>query len=208
MNKEKDINESQELTEEQTSQKKCDKKDDLDKGCISDDKKEQEDIPFVKTDNNEEILDWDDAISKIKTELSEVKDKYLRLMAEFDNYRKRVIKEKTDLILNGGEKVLTSILPIIDDFERAEANMNGETDVDSLKKGITLIIEKLKHTLELNGLRRIDPIGETFNVDYHEAIAMVPGNPDETKGKVIDCVQCGYLLNDKVIRHAKVAVAE
>lgn len=208
MNKEKDINESQELTEKQTCQKKCDEKDDLDRGCNSDDEKEPEDVPFVNTDNNEETLDSDDTLCKIKTELSEVKDKYLRLMAEFDNYRKRVIKEKTDLILNGGEKVLTSILPVIDDFERAEANMNVETDVDSLKKGITLIIEKLKHTLELNGLRKIDPVGEPFNVDFHEAIAMVPGNPDETKGKIIDCVQCGYLLNDKVIRHAKVAVAE
>lgn len=207
MLKETDINENQQLAEEQTCQNNCDDTDCLDKACDSDDEKDSEAVLDVN-ESNEQIHVSDDVLSKTKTELSEVKDKYLRLMAEFDNYRKRVIKEKTDLILNGGEKVLTSILPVLDDFERAEANMNGQTEVDSLKEGITLIIEKLKHTLEQNGLRRIDPIGENFNVDFHEAIAMVPGNPDELKGKVIDCVQCGYLLNDKVIRHAKVAVAE
>jgi molecular chaperone GrpE len=207
MLKETDINENQQLAEEQICQNNCDDTDCLDKACDSDDEKDSEAVLDVN-ESNEQIHVSDDVLSKTKTELSEVKDKYLRLMAEFDNYRKRVIKEKTDLILNGGEKVLTSILPVLDDFERAEANMNGQTEVDSLKEGITLIIEKLKHTLEQNGLRRIDPIGENFNVDFHEAIAMVPGNPDELKGKVIDCVQCGYLLNDKVIRHAKVAVAE
>lgn len=207
MLKETDINENQQLAEEQTCQNNCDDTDCLDKACDSVAEKDSEAVLDVN-ENNEQIHVSDDVLSKTKTELSEVKDKYLRLMAEFDNYRKRVIKEKTDLILNGGEKVLTSILPVLDDFERAEANMNGQTEVDSLKEGITLIIEKLKHTLEQNGLRRIDPIGENFNVDFHEAIAMVPGNPDELKGKVIDCVQCGYLLNDKVIRHAKVAVAE
>lgn len=207
MLKETDINENQQLAEEQTCQNNCDDTDSLDKACDSVAEKDSEAVLDVN-ENNEQIHVSDDVLSKTKTELSEVKDKYLRLMAEFDNYRKRVIKEKTDLILNGGEKVLTSILPVLDDFERAEANMNGQTEVDSLKEGITLIIEKLKHTLEQNGLRRIDPIGENFNVDFHEAIAMVPGNPDELKGKVIDCVQCGYLLNDKVIRHAKVAVAE
>ena len=207
MLKETDINENQQLAEEQTCQNNCDDTDCLDKACDSVAEKDSEAVLDVN-ENNEQIHVSDDVLSKTKTELSEVKDKYLRLMAEFDNYRKRVIKEKTDLILNGGEKVLTSILPVLDDFERAEANMNGQTEVDSLKEGITLIIEKLKHILEQNGLRRIDPIGENFNVDFHEAIAMVPGNPDELKGKVIDCVQCGYLLNDKVIRHAKVAVAE
>ena len=207
MIKETDINENQQLAEEQACQNNCDDTDCLDKVCDSDAEKDSEAVLDVN-ESNEQIHVSDDVLSKTKTELSEVKDKYLRLMAEFDNYRKRVIKEKTDLILNGGEKVLTSILPVLDDFERAEANMNGQTEVDSLKEGITLIIEKLKHTLEQNGLRRIDPIGENFNVDFHEAIAMVSGNPDELKGKVIDCVQCGYLLNDKVIRHAKVAVAE
>lgn len=207
MPRETEKNENQQLTEEQNCQNNCDNKDSLDQECNSDAEKESKATLDVN-ESNDQIHDSEDVLSKTKTELSEVKDKYLRLMAEFDNYRKRVIKEKTVLILNGGEKVLTSILPVLDDFERAEANMNGQTEVDSLKEGITLIIEKLKHTLEQNGLRRIDPIGENFNVDFHEAIAMVPGNPDELKGKVIDCVQCGYLLNDKVIRHAKVAVAE
>ena len=223
MGKKTNINKNQQPTEEQTCQDYCDEKDVFEQGCNSDAEKDSEDVldsnenneqiqdpeDVIDTnENNEQIQNSEDVLSKTKTELAEVKDKYLRLMAEFDNYRKRVIKEKTDLILNGGEKVLTSILPVLDDFERAEANMDVQTDIESLKEGITLIIDKLKHTLEQNGLRRVNPVGEIFNVDFHEAIAMVPGNPDELKGKVIDCVQCGYLLNDKVIRHAKVAVAE
>lgn len=145
------------------------------------------------------------ALEKAK---NDSEDKYLRLAAEFDNYRRRVLKEKSELILNGGEKVITSILPVLDDIERAEENMLGNDDVSSLKEGVQLIFDKLKDTLLKNGLSKIDSVGELFNVDYHEAIAMVPNQPDDLKGKVIDCVQEGYKLNDKVIRHAKVAVAE
>lgn len=150
----------------------------------------------------------EEELCKLEAELSEEKDKYLRLIAEFDNYRKRVMKEKTELILNGGERVITSILPVLDDIERAEANMTDQTDIASIKEGISLIFEKLRTTLTKTGLKRIDPVGEKFDVDYHEAIAMVPGMPEDQKGNVIDCVQCGYQLNEKVIRHAKVAVAE
>lgn len=158
-----------------------------------------------ETSNNN---DAEDAMLKLETELSDEKDKYLRLIAEFDNYRKRVMKEKTELILNGGERVITSILPVLDDIERAEANIDSQSDVASIKEGISLIFEKLRSTLTKNGLKRLNPVGEVFDVDYHEAIAMVPGMPEEQKGKVIDCIQCGYQLNEKVIRHAKVAVAE
>lgn len=140
--------------------------------------------------------------------VEEYKDKYLRQVAEFDNYRKRVIKEKAELIKNGGEKVISAILPIVDDFERASENMAKMEDIDAVKEGVELIIEKFLTALHKEGLEKIDAVGQPFDVDFHEAIAMVPSPSDEMKGKVIDCVQTGYKLNDKVIRHAKVAVAE
>ena len=147
-------------------------------------------------------------LEKAQAEAATYQDKYIRLMAEFDNYRKRMLQEKSDLILNGGSRVMESLLPILDDFDRALANMDKEEDVSSLKEGISLIIEKLYSTLSKQGLIKMDVIGKVFDVDYHEAIAMVPGMPDSDRGKVIDCVQPGYKLNDKVLRHAKVAVAE
>ena len=169
-----------------------------------------EDISNSESEEKEEekALSIEEQLDKLKAELNESNDKYLRLMAEFDNYRKRVLKEKTELILNGGERIITALLPIMDDFERVEQNMVNTDDLNSLKEGISLVIEKFRNTLEKDGLKRIAPVGEMFDVDYHEAIAMVPGQPDELKGKVIDCVMAGYKLNDKVIRHAKVAVAE
>ncbi len=160
----------------------------------------------VKEDDNPEVCEEES--DKLRSELDEYKDKYLRLMAEFDNYRKRVLKEKSELILNGGEKVISSILPVLDDIERAEESMTTIEDMKSFQEGVSLIFEKLKTILEKNGLKKMDTVGEQFNVDFHEAIAMVPGQPDELRGKVIDSVQTGYLLNDKVLRHAKVAVAE
>ena len=113
------------------------------------------------------------------------------------------MREKAELILNGGERIITEILPVLDDIERAEASMSSSDDI-----GVHLIFEKLKKILSNNGLSKIESVGEPFNVDYHEAVAMVPGQPEDLKGKVIDCVQDGYKLNDKVIRHCKVAVAE
>lgn len=139
-------------------------------------------------------------------EAEEWKDKYIRLFAEFENYKKRTLKEKTELILNGGEKTITAILPILDDFERAIAD-NTE-DVAAIKEGFDLIFKKFLKTLEGIGVSKIDTDDKDFNVDFHEAIAMVPGIGDDKKGKIIDCVQTGYMLNDKVIRHAKVAVGQ
>ena len=139
-------------------------------------------------------------------EAEEWKDKYIRLFAEFENYKKRTLKEKTELILNGGEKTITAILPILDDFERAIAD-NTE-DVAAIKEGFDLIFKKFLKTLEGIGVTKIDTDDKDFNVDFHEAIAMVPGMGDYKKGKIIDCVQTGYMLNDKVIRHAKVAVGQ
>lgn len=172
----------------------------------SDSPSDSESSEDVKEDDNPEVCEEES--DKLRSELDEYKDKYLRLMAEFDNYRKRVLKEKSELILNGGEKVISSILPVLDDIERAEESMTTIEDLKSFQEGVSLIFEKLKTILEKNGLKKMDTVGEQFNVDFHEAIAMVPGQPDELRGKVIDSVQTGYLLNDKVLRHAKVAVAE
>lgn len=141
-----------------------------------------------------------------KDEAEEWKDKYIRLYAEFENYKKRTLKEKAELILNGGEKSITAILPILDDFERALADNTEEAA--AIKEGFDLIFKKFIKTLEGLGIRKIETEDQDFNVDFHEAIAMVPGMGDDKKGKIIDCVQTGYTLNDKVIRHAKVAVGQ
>ncbi len=140
--------------------------------------------------------------------IEEQKDKYLRLSAEFDNYRKRTMKEKAELIKNGGEKTISAILPILDDMERALQNAAKTEDLDAIRQGIELISQKFHKVLEQEGLQKMEPIGETFDTDYHEAVALVPAPNEEQKGKVLDCVQTGYKLNDKVIRHAKVVVAQ
>ena len=141
-------------------------------------------------------------------QLEELKDKYLRTVAEFENFKRRTLKEKTELILNGGEKTITAILPIIDDMERAIENAHKQACVDVVEEGWELIYKKLLSTLEGMGVRKIEVDGKDFDVDFHEAVAMVPGMGDDKKGKIIDCVQTGYTLNDKVIRHAKVAVGQ
>ncbi len=141
-------------------------------------------------------------------QLEELKDKYLRTVAEFENFKRRTLKEKTELILNGGEKTITAILPIIDDMERAIENAHKQTCVDAVEEGWELIYKKLLSTLEGMGVKKIEVDGKDFDVDFHEAVAMVPGMGDDKKGKIIDCVQTGYTLNDKVIRHAKVAVGQ
>lgn len=185
-----------------------------------DNKKEQEiDETLEKEDNTENettaetedtltdnVAEEKDELTKAKEEIAQLKDKYLRAIAEFDNYKKRTLKEKAELLLNGSEKTVTSILPILDDFERALADNNE--DPKAMKEGITLIYNKFIKTLESLGVKKIDTDGKDFDVDYHEAVAMVPGMGDDNKGKVIDCVQTGYQLNDKVIRHAKVAVGQ
>lgn len=149
-----------------------------------------------------------DPLTLAQEEIATLKDKYLRSVAEFDNYRKRMLKEKTELILNGGEKVITSILPVLDDMERAIENGKKTADAAVLQEGMELICQKLLKILEGQGVKKIDTSDADFNTDVHEAIAMVPGMGDDKKGKVIDCVQTGYTLNDKVIRHAKVAVGQ
>lgn len=147
-----------------------------------------------------------DPLTKAQQEVEELKKTLLYKTAEFENYRKRTMKEKADLILNGGEKTISAILPILDDFERALADKSE--DPKAIKEGVQMIFNKFVKTLEGLGVKKIETDDKDFDVDFHEAIAMVPGMGDDKKGKVIDCVQTGYTLNDKVIRHAKVAVGQ
>ena len=145
-------------------------------------------------------------LEEAQQQIDELKDKYLRSVAEFDNYRKRTLKEKAELILNGSEKAIAAVLPILDDMERAIANGEKTEDLNVLREGMSLIYTKFQKVLESIGVKEIETADADFDTDVHEAIAMVPGMGDDKKGKVLDCVQKGYKLNDKVIRHAKVAV--
>lgn len=141
-------------------------------------------------------------------EVDELKDKHLRLSAEFDNYRKRTLKEKAELIKNGAEKTLTAILPILDDFERALKNLEVSEETKAMYEGVELIFNKFNKVLNQEGLHMIETKDKEFDTDFCEAIALVPAPSEEMKGKILDCVQTGYMLNDKVIRHAKVVVAQ
>lgn len=149
-----------------------------------------------------------DPLEEANAKIEELKDKYLRSVAEFDNYKKRTLKEKADLILNGAEKTVAAVLPVLDDMERALQTEGNAEDAKALKDGMELIYKKFIKALEGLGVSKVETEGKDFDVDYHEAVAMVPGMGDDKKGKVIDCVQTGYTLNGKVIRHAKVAVGQ
>ena len=168
------------------------------------DTKAEEAKSEAEANNAEPTLE--EQLEAAKKEVEVLKDKYLRSVAEFDNFRKRIIKEKAELVLNGSEKAVCAVLPILDDFERALAN--NTDDAKAIKDGMQLIFNKFNKVLESLGVKKIDTDNKDFDVDYHEAVAMVPGMGDDKKGKVIDCVQAGYKLNDKVIRHAKVAVGQ
>ncbi|MCQ1545917.1 nucleotide exchange factor GrpE [Bacteroides clarus] len=163
---------------------------------------EKEEVALTKEEKLAQELE------KANAEIEDQKDKYLRLSAEFDNCRKRTMKEKAELILNGGEKSISSILPIVDDFERALKNMETATDVAAVKEGVELIYNKFMTVLGQNGVKVIETKEQPLDTDYHEAIAVIPAPDEALKGKILDCVQTGYTLNDKVIRHAKVVVGE
>ena len=156
------------------------------------------------TEETEEL----DPLTKAQQEIEELKTQLLYKAAEFENYRKRTLKERAELILNGGEKVISAILPVLDDMERAIANGAKTDDPQVLREGVELIYNKFVKTLEGQGVSKIETKDADFDTDLHEAVAMVPGMGDDKKGKVIDCLQEGYKLNDKVIRHAKVAVGQ
>ncbi|MDR0546534.1 MAG: nucleotide exchange factor GrpE [Dysgonamonadaceae bacterium] len=190
--KDKDLNEKdlEQLTENET---------------LSDDNSAEE----LPNESSEETPTEEAAgtTDNLADELAQMKDSYLRLMAEYDNYRKRTIKEKADLIKNGGEKILVGLLPVVDDFGRALENIDKATDLSAVKEGVDLIYQKFLSFLQQNGVKTIESTGQTFDADLHEAVAMIPAASDEQKDTVIDTVQTGYTLNDKVIRHAKVVVA-
>ncbi len=157
---------------------------------------------------NTETSEEKDPLEVAQEEIEQLRDKYLRSVAEFDNYRKRTTKEKAELILNGGANAIKAILPVLDDMERAIENGGKTDDPEVLREGMELIYQKFQKALEGLGVKKIETEDADFDVDIHEAIAMVPGMGDDKKGKVIDCLQQGYKLNDKVIRHAKVAVGQ
>ena len=194
---EKDINIEDEETQNEAPVEETDKE-----AEVSENPEDQEDSENSK--NSEE----QDPLEKAQAEIAELKNQLLYKVAEFENYRKRTLKERAELILNGGEKFITSILPILDDMERAIENGAKTDDPEVLREGMALIHQKFMKTLESQGVSKIDTENADFDTDLHEAVAMVPGMGDDKKGKVIDCLQQGYKLNDKVIRHAKVAVGQ
>lgn len=168
-------------------------------------------VDEVQEENQEELTIEQQLIKELENaqkEVEDLKDKHLRLSAEFDNYRKRTLKEKAELIKNGAEKTMTAILPILDDFERALKNMEASEETQAMREGVELIFNKFHKVLNQEGLQMIETEGKDFDTDFCEAIALIPATSDDMKGKILDCVQTGYMLNDKVIRHAKVVVAQ
>ena len=180
----------------------------LNEAPVEETDKEAEDTENSENTENSEEAEELDPLEKAQKEIEELKTQLLYKVAEFDNYRKRTLKERAELILNGGEKFITAVLPIIDDMERAIENGEKTDDPAVLREGMELIHQKFMMTLEAQGVSKIDTENADFDTDLHEAVAMVPGMGDDKKGKVIDCLQQGYKLNDKVIRHAKVAVGQ
>lgn len=193
--KEKENNQEEEL-KTQATPNECDEE------TVGQETSQENEAPLTEEEKLAQELE------KYNEQIEEQKDKYLRLSAEFDNYRKRTMKEKAELILNGGEKSISSILPIVDDFERALKNMETATDVAAVKEGVELIYNKFMSVLGQNGVKVIETKEQPLDTDYHEAIAVIPAPNEALKGKILDCVQTGYILNDKVIRHAKVVVGE
>lgn len=193
-------------TEDINIEKKAENiEEDINQSAIKDDETQT----MSENDNNENNQDLNSEAEKlnvVEEELKQLKDNYIRKVAEFENYKKRTLKEKTELILNGSEKTVIAILPILDDFERAISDKSD--DPKAIKEGMQLIFNKFNKILESIGVNKIETEGKDFDVDYHEAVAMLPTLDDDKKGKVIDCVQTGYTLNNKVIRHAKVAVGQ
>ena len=180
----------------------------LNEAPVEETDKEAEASESSENSEDSENSEEQDPLEKAQAEIAELKNQLLYKEAEFENYRKRTLKERAELILNGGEKFITSILPVLDDMERAIENGAKTDDPEVLREGMSLIHQKFMKTLESQGVSKIDTENADFDTDLHEAVAMVPGMGDDKKGKVIDCLQHGYKLNDKVIRHAKVAVGQ
>lgn len=166
----------------------------------------------LQVENTEEPLSEEEQLkaqlAEAQEKIAELQDRYLRQAAEFDNYRKRTIKEKADLIKSAAEKLMVAELPVVDDMDRALENMEKGSDAEACIEGFKLIVQKFKNILAQSGLEKIETEGQDFDTDFHEAIALIPAPTEELKGKILDCVQQGYKLGDKVIRHAKVAVGQ
>jgi molecular chaperone GrpE len=196
--------------EQQTNSSEVDGSSDEDTKEKTADDKEQ--MPLSDAEEEQKSQTENDEMAKkadaLKKELDEEKDKYLRLAAEFDNYRRRTMKEKTELILNGSEKCVNGILPVLDDLERALSTMDKTEDIAAVSEGVQLIYNKFIKILESMGVKAIETEGKELDTDYHEAIALVPVPDEKQKGKIIDCTQKGYTLNEKVIRHAKVVIGQ
>lgn len=202
MSEEKKINIEDGDLEEAIKEETMEQPTSIDEETVEQDEQEVENEEEPETEEEEK-----EPLEAAQEENAKLRDQLLRTIAEFENYKKRTLKEKAELILNGGEKTITAILPVLDDFEHALADTHTD-DPAAIKEGMDLIFKKFIKTLEALGVKKIETLDKDFDVDYHEAIAMVPGMGDDKKGKVIDCVQTGYTLNDKVIRHAKVAVGQ
>lgn len=189
--------------------------DNQEKNLEEKDPKEQEtvqDATAAEEGSQEPELSEEEKLAKdleeAKTELDKQKKEYLFLLAEFDNFRKRTLKEKADLVKNAAEKAMLEILPVVDDFERALQAMHDSSDLESVKEGVDLIYNKFVKYLESNGVKAIDSNNADFNTEYHEAVTTFPAADDSQKGKIIDTVQKGYMINDKVLRHSKVVVGQ
>lgn len=171
----------------------------------SNEEQAQENLPEEELDETAKLTA---EVDDLKAQIEKQKDDYLRLMAEFDNYRRRTLREKADLVKTGGETCMKAILPVIDDIERAMQAVDSSNDVEALKEGVNLIYSKFRTYLEQNGVKEMETVGVEFDADKHEAIAQIPAPTPEQKGKIIDCTQKGYTLNDVVIRFPKVVVAQ
>ena len=202
--------EAQQADEQQADEKQSDNEQQSENVQQSENEQQETVVDGSAVDNGSSSEEQEEAdpLEKALEEIEQLKTQMLYKTAEFDNYRKRTLKEKAELILNGGEKAVSAILPIIDDMERAIDNGAKTDDLQVLREGMELIYHKMMKALESLGVKEIETKDADFNTDVHEAVAMVPGMGDDKKGKVIDCLQKGYQLNDKVIRHAKVAVGQ
>lgn len=202
MEQERDMNANKKREEEELATAQETPTTDSEQPQAAEERTAQEETPLSPEEEQERLL------NEAHAQIEEQKDKYLRLAAEFDNYRKRTMKEKAELILHGSEKSLQGILPVVDDLERAIKNMETTTDVAAVKEGVELIYSKFLAILAQSGVKPIETADQPLNTDYHEAIAVIPAPGEEQKGKILDCVQTGYTLHEKVLRHAKVVVGE
>ena len=160
------------------------------------------------TEVEEDVNPLQATVDKLTEEKAELSDKYLRLSAEFQNYKRRTAKEKMDLIQTAGRDVIKVLLPVLDDFDRAKKAADADNSVEAFSEGVQLVYEKLNRVLEQKGLKALDTDGEVFNADFHEALTEIPAPTEELKGKIIDTIEKGYSLNDKIIRYAKVVVGK